>query len=115
MWHVGSGHNVWAGFGVLQRCSILEFEGTWEQYLSLIEFAYNNSFQSSIKMASYEAFYGRKCRTPLYWTELSENKIQGVDLIRETEQKVKVICDSLKTASKRQKSYANLKRKDIEF
>ncbi|TYH27764.1 hypothetical protein ES288_A02G094200v1 [Gossypium darwinii] len=57
------------------RCCILEFEGTWEQYLPLIEFAYNNSFQSSIKMALYEALYGRKCRTPLYWTELSENKI----------------------------------------
>ncbi|KAG4210975.1 hypothetical protein ERO13_A02G078601v2 [Gossypium hirsutum] len=57
------------------RCCILEFEGTWEQYLPLIEFAYNNSFQSSIKMALYEDLYGRKCRTPLYWTELSENKI----------------------------------------
>ncbi|KAA3465906.1 Gag protease polyprotein [Gossypium australe] len=43
----------------------------WEKYLSLVEFAYNNSFQSSIKMASYEALYGHKCQTPLYWTELS--------------------------------------------
>ncbi|KAG8474413.1 hypothetical protein CXB51_033837 [Gossypium anomalum] len=47
-------------------------------------------YQSSIKMAPYEALYGRKCRTPLYWTELSERKIHGVDLIRETEEKVKV-------------------------
>ncbi|KAA3483602.1 Retrotransposon gag protein [Gossypium australe] len=70
------------------RCCILEFNGTWEQYLSLIEFSYNNNFQSSIKMAPYEALYGCKCRTPLYWTELT--------------------CD-------RQKSYADLKRKDIEF
>ena len=97
------------------RCCILEFEGTWERYLPLIEFAYNNSFQSSIKMAPYEALYGRKCRTPLYWTELSENRIHGVDLIKETEQKVKVIRDSLKSASDRQKSYADLRRKDIEF
>ncbi|KAA3461275.1 DNA/RNA polymerases superfamily protein [Gossypium australe] len=73
------------------RCCILEFNGTWEQYLPLIEFAYNNSFQSSIKMAPYEALYGRKCRTPLYWTELSESKLHGVDLIKDTEQKVKVI------------------------
>ncbi|KAA3473413.1 DNA/RNA polymerases superfamily protein [Gossypium australe] len=50
-------------------------------------------------MAPYEALYGRKCRTPLYWTKLSENKIHGVDLIKETEQKVKVIHDSLKVAS----------------
>ncbi|KAA3461731.1 reverse transcriptase [Gossypium australe] len=97
------------------HCCILEFEGSWEKYLPLIEFAYNNSFQSSIKMAPYEALYGRKCRTPLYWTELSENKIHGVDLIRETEEKVKVICDSLKAASDRQKSYVDLKQKNIEF
>ncbi|KAA3484531.1 reverse transcriptase [Gossypium australe] len=97
------------------RCCILEFENTWEKHLPLIEFAYNNSFQSSIKMAPYEALYGRKCRTLLYWTELSENKIHGVDLIKEAEQKVKVIRDSLKAVSDRQKSYADLKRKDIEF
>ncbi|KAA3484922.1 reverse transcriptase [Gossypium australe] len=71
------------------QCCVLEFEGNWEKYLPLVEFAYNNSFQSSIKMAPYEAFYGRKCRTPLYWTELSEKKIHGVDLIRETEEKWK--------------------------
>ncbi|KAA3460966.1 DNA/RNA polymerases superfamily protein [Gossypium australe] len=97
------------------RCCVLEFEGTWERYLPLIEFAYNNSFQSSIKMAPYEALYSQKCRTPLYWTELSEGKIHGIDLIRETEQKVKIIRESLKAASDRQKSYADLKRKDIEF
>ncbi|KAA3469324.1 DNA/RNA polymerase superfamily protein [Gossypium australe] len=66
-------------------------------------------------MAPYEALYSRKCRIPLYWTELSENKIHGVDLIKETEQKVKVIHDSLKAASDCQKSYADLKQKDIEF
>ncbi|KAA3461981.1 taxadiene 5-alpha hydroxylase [Gossypium australe] len=78
-----------------------KFEGSWEKYLSLIEFAYNNSFQTSIKMAPYEALYGCKCRTPLYWTELSEKKIHGVELIREAEEKVKTIRDSLKAASDR--------------
>ncbi len=97
------------------RCCILEFEGNWEKYLPLIEFAYNNSYQSSIKMAPYEALYGRKCRTPLYWTELSEKKIHGVDLIQETKEKARLIRDSLKAASDRQKSYADLKRKEIEF
>ncbi|KAG8493251.1 hypothetical protein CXB51_010731 [Gossypium anomalum] len=97
------------------RCCILEFEGNWERYLPLIEFADNNSYQSSIKMAPYEALYGRKCRTPLYWTELSERKIHGIDLIREIEEKVKIIRDSLKAASDRQKSYTDLKRKEIEF
>ncbi|KAK5785471.1 hypothetical protein PVK06_040061 [Gossypium arboreum] len=97
------------------RCCILEFSGSWERYLPLIEFAHNNSFQSSIKMAPYEALYGRKCRTPLFWTELGESKIFGVDLIKDAEQKVKVICESLKAATDRQKSYADLKRKDIEY
>ncbi|KAG8478649.1 hypothetical protein CXB51_028449 [Gossypium anomalum] len=63
----------------------------------------------------FQALYGRKCRTPLYWTELKENQIYGVDLIKETEEKVKVIRDCLKAASDRQKSYADLKRKEIEF
>ncbi|KAA3474609.1 DNA/RNA polymerases superfamily protein [Gossypium australe] len=89
------------------RCCILEFKGSWEKYLPLIEFAYNNSFQSSIKMAPYQALYGRKCRTSLYWTEISENKIHRVDLIKQTEEKSET--------SDRQKSYVDLKWKDIEF
>ncbi|KAA3456128.1 DNA/RNA polymerases superfamily protein [Gossypium australe] len=97
------------------RCCILEFNGSWGQYLPLIEFAYNNSFQTSIKMVPYEALYGRKFRTPLHWTERSENKLHKVDLIKDSEQKVKLIRDCLKAASDRQKSYADLKRKDIEF
>ncbi|KAK5775594.1 hypothetical protein PVK06_043500 [Gossypium arboreum] len=66
-------------------------------------------------MAPYEALYDRKCRTPLFWTELSESKIFGVDLIKDAEQKVRVIRESLKAASDRQKSYTDLKRKDIEY
>ncbi|KAA3487359.1 reverse transcriptase [Gossypium australe] len=85
------------------RCCVLEFEGSWEKYLPLVEFAYNNNFQSSIKMAPYEAFYGHRCRTLLYWTELNEKQIHGIDLVREIEGKVK------------RKSYADLKRKEIEF
>ncbi|KAA3486556.1 DNA/RNA polymerase superfamily protein [Gossypium australe] len=69
----------------------------------------------SIKMAPDKALYGHKCRTSLYWTKLSKKKIHGVELIRETEEKVKIICDSLKVASDRQKSYVDLKRKEIEF
>ncbi|KAG8486038.1 hypothetical protein CXB51_019344 [Gossypium anomalum] len=97
------------------RCCVLEFQGSWERYLPLVEFSYNNSYQTSLKMAPYEALYGRKCRMPLYWTELKENQIYGVDLIKETEEKVKVIRDCLKATSDRQKSYADLKQKEIEF
>ncbi|KAG8497069.1 hypothetical protein CXB51_008359 [Gossypium anomalum] len=70
------------------RCCVLEFQGSWERYLLLVEFTYNNSYQTSLKMAPYEALYGRKCQTPLYWTELKENQIYGVDLIKETEEKL---------------------------
>ncbi|XP_037493979.1 uncharacterized protein LOC119370279 [Jatropha curcas] len=63
----------------------------------------------------YEALYGRKCRTPVCWTELSEKKILGPDLVRDTEEKAEIIRRRLKEASDRQKSYADLKRRDIEY
>lgn len=69
------------------HCCILEFEGSWEKYLPLIEFVYNNSFQTSIKMAPYKPLYGHKCRTPFYQAELSEKKIHRVELFKETEEK----------------------------
>ena len=60
---------------------MIEYEGSWDRHIPLVEFVYNNSFQSSIGMAPYEALYGRKCRTPLCWTGLSEKKVIGLDLI----------------------------------
>ncbi|GMI77235.1 hypothetical protein HRI_001392800 [Hibiscus trionum] len=66
-------------------------------------------------MASYEALYGWKCRTPLCWAEVGEKHISLPDVLRSTNEKVKLICDRLKAASDRQKSNANLKRKEIEF
>ncbi|CAH9112204.1 unnamed protein product [Cuscuta europaea] len=99
---------------MMRGCAI-EFKGSWEKYLPLMEFAYNNSYQATIQMAPYEALYGRKCRTPVCWTELSERKIIGPDMIQETEEKIKLIQERLKTASDRQKSYADLKRRDIEY
>ncbi len=97
------------------RSYIIDFEGSWEKYLPLVEFAYNNSYQASIKMAPYKALYGRRCRTPLCWTEIGEEKVMGPDLVRQIEEKVKLIRDNLKAASGRQKSYADLRRKDIEY
>ena len=81
----------------------------------MIEFAYNNSYQSSIGMEPYETLYGRRCRTPVCWTELNEHKVIGPDIVKDTEAKVKVIRQRLKAASDRQKSYADLKMKDIEY
>ena len=97
------------------RSCVIDYEGSWDRHIPLVEFVYNNSFQSSIGMAPYEALYGRKCRTPLCWTELSEKKVIGPDLIQETEEKVKMIKERLKIANDRQKSYADMKRKDIRY
>ena len=63
------------------RSCVIDYEGSWDKHIPLVEFVYNNSFQSSIGMAPYEALYERKCRTPLCWTELSEKKVIGPDLI----------------------------------
>ena len=97
------------------RSCVIDLEGSWDRHIALVEFLYNNSFQSSIGMAHYEALYGRKCRTPLCWTELSEKKVIGPDLIQETEEKVKMIRKRLKVATDRRKSYADMKRKDIRY
>ena len=99
---------------MLRSCAI-DYEGSWDRHIPLVEFVYNNSFQSSIGMAPYEALYGRKCRTPLCWTELSERKVIGPDLIQDTEEKVKMIRERLKVATDRQKSYTDMKRKDIRY
>ena len=99
---------------MLRGC-VMEFLGTWDRYIPLMEFSYNNSFQSSIGMAPCEALYDQKCRTPVCWTELNEHKVTGPDIVKDTEEKVQVIRERLKTASDRQKSYADLKRRDIAY
>ena len=91
---------------VMLRGCVLDFPGSWDRYISLMEFSL---------MAPYEALYGRKCRTPVRWTELNEHKVIGPDIVKETEEKIWVIQQRLKAASDRQKSYADLKRKDIEY
>ena len=97
------------------RSYVINYKGSWDRHIPLVEFVYNNSFQSSIEMAPYEALYGRKCRTLLCWTKFSEKKVIGPDLIQETEEKVKMIRERLKVANNRQKSYADMKRKDIRY
>ena len=94
---------------------VLDFPGSWDRYIPLMEFAYNNSYQSSIGMAPYEALYGRNCRTPVCWTYLNAYKVIGPDIVKETKEKVWFIQQRLKAASNRQKSYVDLKRKNIEY
>jgi hypothetical protein len=76
---------------------------SWDKY-SLAKFAYYNSYQSSLKMAPFEALYGRRCRTPLNWSQPGEREIFGPDLVIEAERKVKLIRKNLEAAQARQKS-----------
>ena len=83
------------------RACVLEFKGSWDRHLPLMEFSYNNSYQSSIEMTPYEALYGRKCRTPLCWDEVGERKLSGPEIVQVTTDNVKVIRYRLKTAQDR--------------
>ncbi|XP_039004782.1 uncharacterized mitochondrial protein AtMg00860-like [Hibiscus syriacus] len=80
-----------------------------------LEFAYNNSYQTNIQMAPIEALYECKCRTPFYWSELSQRRIVGLNLLQDTKYKVKFISKHLKVAFDQQKSYVNLKNRKIEY
>src|SRR5262249_18725735 len=85
------------------RMCVLDFGGSWERHLPLVEFAYNNSYHSTIRMAPYEALYGRKCRSPMCWLESREKQLEGPELIQETSAKVPLIQERLRVAFSRQK------------
>jgi hypothetical protein len=87
----------------------------WDDCLRLAEFSYNNSYQESIKMASFEALYGRRCRTPLNWSEPGENWFFRLDMVKEMEDKFQRIIHNLKEAQARQKNYADKQRKPLYF
>jgi hypothetical protein len=94
---------------------VLNYSDKWDECLPLAEFSYNNSYQESIKMAPFEALYGRRCRTPLNWSEPGERWFFGVDLVKETEEKVRQIQNNMKVAQSRQKSYADKRRRSLVF
>ncbi|GJS44294.1 putative reverse transcriptase domain-containing protein [Tanacetum coccineum] len=97
------------------RACVIDFGKGWVNHLPLVEFSYNNSYHASIKAAPFEALYGRKCRSPVCWTEVGEAQILGPELIQETTEKIIQIKQRMQAARDRQKSYADLKRKPMEF
>jgi hypothetical protein len=99
---------------MLRVCS-LKHGGSWDKSLPFAEFSYNNSYQASLKMAPFEALYGRKCRTPLYWSETGESQLFGPEIIKEAERQVQVVRENLKVAQSRQKSYADTRRRELTF
>ncbi|GJT70225.1 putative reverse transcriptase domain-containing protein, partial [Tanacetum coccineum] len=99
---------------VLRVC-VLDFGGSWDVHLLLVEFSYNNSYHSSVRCAQFEALYGRKCRSPIMWAEIGEGQLIGPELVQETTEKILQIKDRLKAALDRQKSYVDKRRKPLEF
>ncbi|TYK17966.1 DNA/RNA polymerases superfamily protein [Cucumis melo var. makuwa] len=97
------------------RACVFQFKGSWDSHLSLMKFAYNNKYQSSIDMAPFEALYGRPCRTLVCWNEVEGRKLVGPELVQITIDNIKMIRENLKIAQDRQKSYANKRQRDLEF
>ncbi|GKE29361.1 putative reverse transcriptase domain-containing protein, partial [Tanacetum coccineum] len=97
------------------RACVLDFGGSWDVHLPLVEFSYNNSYHSSVRCASFEALYGRKCRSPIMWAEVGEGLLIRPELVQETIEKISQIKDRLKVAHDRQKSYADKRWKPLVF
>nr|GEZ71409.1 putative reverse transcriptase domain, ribonuclease H-like domain, aspartic peptidase domain protein [Tanacetum cinerariifolium] len=97
------------------RACVIDFGSGWDKHLPLAEFSYNNSYHASIKAASFEALYGRKCRSHVCWSEVRDDQLTGPEMIRETTEMIVQIKNQLLTARSRQKSYADVRRKPLEF
>src|SRR3954462_1601408 len=97
------------------RACVISFGNKWEESLPFAEFSYNNSYQASLKMAPFEVLYGRKCRTPLNWSETGERALIGPDIIQHAEDQVCVIREHLKAAQPRQKSNYDRKHKEMVY
>ncbi|GJY67764.1 putative reverse transcriptase domain-containing protein, partial [Tanacetum coccineum] len=97
------------------RACVIDFGKGWEKHLPLVEFSYNNSYLASIKVAPFEALYGRKCRSLVCWAEVGDVQLAGQEIIHETTEKIVQIRQRLQAARDRQRSYANVRRKPLEF
>nr|GEW44184.1 putative reverse transcriptase domain-containing protein [Tanacetum cinerariifolium] len=97
------------------RACVIDFGNGWDKHLPLAEFSYNNSYHTSIKAAPFEALYGRKCKSPVCQSEVGDAQLMGQELIRETTEMIVQIKNQLLAARSRQKSYADVRRKPLEF
>jgi hypothetical protein len=97
------------------RAYALMYGKSRDKSLPYTEFPYNNSYQASIQMAPYEALYGRQCQTPLFWSQTGESQVFRLEVLKDAEKQVQMVCESLKVAQSRQRSYADKRRRDISF
>ncbi|GKA28115.1 reverse transcriptase domain-containing protein [Tanacetum coccineum] len=77
------------------RACVIDFGSSWDRHLPLVEFSYNNSYHASIKAAPFEALYGRKCRSPVCWSEVGDSQLTGPELVRETTEMIVQIKNRL--------------------
>ncbi|GJW78328.1 putative reverse transcriptase domain-containing protein [Tanacetum coccineum] len=85
------------------RACVIDFGKGWEKHLPLVEFSYNNSYHASIKIAPFEALYGRKCRSPICWAEVGDVQLTGPEIIHETTKKIVQIRQRLQAVRDRQR------------
>nr|GEV65222.1 hypothetical protein [Tanacetum cinerariifolium] len=111
----GQSKRIIQTFEDMLRACVIDFGGNWDDHLPLVEFAYNNSYHTSIKMPPYEMLYGRKCRTPVCWDEVGSRELASTDVVLATTEKIEIIRERLKEVQDRWKSYANRRRIPIKF
>ncbi|WVZ93769.1 hypothetical protein U9M48_039726, partial [Paspalum notatum var. saurae] len=99
---------------MLRACAI-QYGTSWDKCLPYAEFSYNNSYQASLKKSPFEALYGKRCRTPLFWNQTGDKKVFGPDIIQDAEQQSRIVQENLRVAQSRQKSYADVRKRDLSF
>jgi hypothetical protein len=97
------------------RMYVMDKPSIWEDYLHLVEFAYNNGYHALLKMSPFEALYGRKCNTPMSWDNPADRTVVGPDLLKEMEDQMIKIKQNLKSSQDRQKIYADKNKTHREF
>jgi hypothetical protein len=83
------------------RACVVQYGRSWDKCLPYAEFPHNNSYQESLKMALFEMLYGRRCQTPLFWSETKEQKVFGPDILQEAKKQVHMVRENLRVTQSR--------------
>ncbi|GJU56954.1 putative reverse transcriptase domain-containing protein [Tanacetum coccineum] len=97
------------------RACVLDFRKGWDRHLPLVKFSYNNSYHTSIKVAPFEALYGRKCRSPICWAQVGNSQLTSPEIIHETTEKIIQIKSHIQAARDRHKNYTDVRQKPLGF
>ncbi|WVZ51942.1 hypothetical protein U9M48_003039 [Paspalum notatum var. saurae] len=97
------------------RACVIQYGTSWDKCLPYAEFSYNNSYQASLKKSPFEALYGKRCRTPLFWNQTGKKQVFRPDIIQDAEQQLRIVEENLRVAQSRRRSYADVRRRDLFF